>query len=72
MQPGDRAAVDVGLEQQLIDCGKSQHRGVGAAALDRQVEALCVAVAVGIPMDLVDAPAFASDRDFAALFAGVS
>ena len=66
----DRAALDPRLEQSRVDHRQRQHEGVGAGALDRQIEALGVAVTVRIPVDLVDAPALASDRDAAAALAG--
>ena len=66
----DRAALDPRLEQSRVDHRQRQHEGVGAGALDRQIEALGVAVALRIPVDLVDAPALAPDRDAAAALAG--
>ena len=66
----DRAALDPRLEQSRVDHRQRQHEGVGAGALDRQIEALRVAVAVRIPVDLVYAPALAPDRDAAAALAG--
>ena len=66
----DRAALDPRLEQSRVDHRQRQHEGVGAGALDRQIEALGVAVAFRIPVDLVDAPALAPDRDAAAALAG--
>ena len=66
----DRAALDPRLEQSRVDHRQRQHEGVGAGALDRQIEALGVAVAVRIPVDLVNAPALAPDRDAAAALAG--
>ena len=66
----DRAAFDPRLEQSRVDRRQRQHEGVGAGALDRQIETLGVAVTFRIPVDLVNAPALAPDRDAAAALAG--